>query len=394
MSLDQFVVSFYGNAETGLRPKPNSAAMNARKVDLRYTLNIEGFYESAEISFPSLLGGLSVGEAQRLMDVSFRDHVEIRVGELLVWEGRVARIGYGEGWVPDRITCVGYKDALNDYWIDETSATAITSGNALKLAIINYAPSLRLGNGDQFQPPNVNHAGGLREFYKMTPAELANLIVTEGDTTGVTIDVQVRDGRIVWIRRRLYPETATYSIPFDRHRVSWDEDSAGMAQTIQVETSADAAAHEGGVFVWLAAEASTSLFRDTWGFGGKIVLRTGDQEAEAAAAYRDTELTRRAEPLVQATINVTSDPATWITRHRAGAWPWYAVQPDGSTVTVGGKSQQHIIGVTVDAAGGVATYELGSLDPSMPKNQLRDVRKQSFLTRQYLDSNSGTKTRG
>lgn len=277
----------------------------------------------ATLALAPAIRGPIVGRIPSPIDIPQRGHVEISIGDTVIWEGfvrRRRRDGRTRGMTA--LTLVGYHLSLGDHWWSRTDMTsAITSGDALRAALADCAPWMTPGVvGDQWIDPQVVHGGGMTEFARMTVAQIIDQIEQEGDSRGRRVAAMCMPGRRIWLRPWQPPQEADYLIAFDERVASWEDSDEGMAASVTVERTS-------GGSTALGTSASNAAFVSTYGFGPSVLIPAGEISEDAAIALRNAELLRRAVPLVRATLEATNDPRTWLTRRYGATVPWWQPRP-------------------------------------------------------------------
>jgi hypothetical protein len=351
--------------------------INARREDLRFTTRIDAGFEGLEAGI-STLGYAPVGELEAMRDLPFFAHVELWKGsDTMLWEGRAGWRDYGNGNRVRAFRAHGYVSALGDDWVRSNTELALSGGEAIRTAIELYAPYLRIGNDSQFVLPTVTLARGWVTLYKLAPGYVIDMITKMGDVSNQKMDLQVWQGRVVWMQPRTAPDVAHYNTDFDERYVRWSEDPAEMASEITVEYTLTVTAGDGTktITVPLTSSAENTAFYPRHRFTKKRLIAGGEMDATSAAALRDRELASRSEPAVQATIFLSAGAGT-LDRLQApgGAVAVWDEMRAGRWARVGNKPKQPVVGATIDLNGKSVTLELGMFDPRLPKNYIREGR--------------------
>lgn len=272
---------------------------------------------------------------------------------------------------------------LGDSVVLETSTATVMSGAALQTIVNAYAPFLRVGNAEQFVDPNVTHAGGLAEWTRMTPAEVVDQIVKEGNSDGAPVDIAVWDNLTLWCVPRIEPAMPQYRLPFDPSTIAWEEDCGAMANRALAEYGTGA----GGTQV---AEAETVGFLDRWGFSRKVLIPAGDITEGAAIALRNRELTTRSTPEISVAISL--EDGEGLTMFSGIEQPQELVH-SLEWVQVGTEPAQPIVGTTFDATARSLTVELGAPSALLPHNM--NLRERNAVARieRLINPVSGGRTR-
>jgi hypothetical protein len=410
VSIEGYRIRVRSGVSRGLVEKHASVAINHRATFLRYSIGIEGGYLTAEIGMASDAPGWVVGELPTPMDIQFHDDITITRGGVTVWEGRVVEREFGAGGLVTGVICEGYFGALNDNWSRDTSTSDITSGEALESIFAAIAPNVRIGTTEQWTDPLVMHEetlvqtgtdafgapvyanrGGMYDFYRMTGGEAVALVLKEGNTAKQPLAFMILSEMTAHLFALAAPAEAEYTTAFDPERMTWRESVREMVSHILIEYQVELNTSDQTYEIAMTTEAETAGFLAAHGFEKHLFLPAGTMTPSGAIALRDTELTRRSQPQVQATITLSADPATWLARGMS-RWPYYAVLP-GKWVTVAGRGTQPIIAVTVDATAETAELELGELSSQLPKNLMIKERRARWHWERMLSLVSGTKVR-
>lgn len=354
--MNDYHVAISSSLETGRQPLAD-LDINADITDLRWSTTVNGF---GDLECGMDAGGPwpVVGYLPEPVNVPLRAHVEVWAGSRIVYEGRVRRRRRGPGGLFTGFTCEGYLAHLSDGWNDSETTASVTSGEALQQIVTMFAPYLRVGTAEQFIDPGVTHSGGLAEWTRMTPGEVVDQIIKEGDSDGNAIDIAVWENRTLWCVPRVTPSTPHYRLPFDESVVTWEDDAGSMASHVTVEYGDGS----GGT---LTVEAETTGFLSTHGFVRNLLIPAGDITSAAAVALRDRELTTRATPDVSATVSLIDGEMLPLF---SGAEQPQALVRALEWVQVGDEPMQIIVGTTHDATARSLTLELGQPSPLLPKN--------------------------
>lgn len=339
--------------------------LSAGATDIRYSWDKAG---PAGMTLGVSVPGRApvVGPLPEPIDAPLRAHAELWQGSTIVWEGFVRSRERGRGGSVTGLSLVGYSQSLSDNWLRATSPpppsnVPLTIGSVLAVAINELAPWLRPGVvGEQWTDPGIVHPTGREQFSRMTPAQIIDQARQQGDSRGREVWVMCMPGRRAWVFPSVAPSEPRYRVAFDHRVQRWTESDEGMASTVTVEYGT-------GSSGTLSDTAVNATFQSARGFNPEVVLSVGNVGADAAVALRNMELAKRSSPRVSATLAAGSDPATWLADRHGVPVPYWLPRP-GEWVGVAGEPLLPIVGVSVDASGGTATYELGEPDPWLPKN--------------------------
>lgn len=290
-------------------------------------------------------------------------HVELWHGSTILWDGYVLTEERGLGGVITRIAAAGYMQSLADIEWDYTGYSSATTGEQMMRRLLDQrAPWLRPDTSGRWIDPLVT-LGALDSYNGQSVAQIVDIIRNAGDIARNQLWIMARPGRSVVMEPRLAPTEPHYRIAFDHRVQAWTADYSQTARAVRARygPSSSPASTD------LAVNPDSESFR-------VVTVQAGDVGVDAANALRDAELARRGEPIVKGTLTTTRDVRTWLTLSGGQSVPWW--QPVvGEWVAVAGYNPLPIVGVTVDAIGGSATYELGERDLSLSWNRGRLARQ-------------------
>lgn len=305
----------------------------------------------------------TVGILPADMAIPEHAHIEVWRGSTILWDGYVLTEDRGLGGMITRIAAVGYMTSLADIEWDYTGFAGATTGDLMMRRLLDQrAPWLRPDTSGRWLDPLVT-LGALDSYNGQSVAQIVDVIRNAGDVMHNPIWIMARPGRSVVMEPRLAPTEPHYRIAFDHRVASWSADYSQTARAVRARygPSSSPASTD------LAVNPDSESFR-------VVTVQAGDVGVDAANALRDAELARRSQPIVKGTLTATRDVRTWLTLSGGQSVPWW--QPVvGEWVAVAGYDPLPIVGVTVDAIGGSATYELGERDLSLSWNRGRLARQ-------------------
>lgn len=305
----------------------------------------------------------TVGILPADMAIPEHAHIEIWRGSTILWDGYVLTEDRGQGGVITRIAAVGYMTSLADIEWDYTGFAGATTGEQMMRRLLDQrAPWLRPDTSGRWLDPLVT-LGALDSYNGQSVAQIVDVIRNAGDVMHNPIWIMARPGRAVVMEPRLAPTEPHYRIAFDQRVQAWSADYSQTARAVRARYGPSSSPASTA----LAVNPDSESFR-------VVTVQAGDVGVDAANALRDAELARRSEPIVKGTLAATRDVRTWLTLSGGQSVPWW--QPVvGEWVAVAGYDPLPIVGVTVDAIGGSATYELGERDLSLSWNRGRLARQ-------------------
>lgn len=366
--MSDFYLVVKSSLESGAKPLAEMG-LSSDVTTLRYTTNANG-YGDLDVGMDGGIPYPVVGYLPQPINLPLRAHVEIWYGSVRTYQGRVIRRQRGPGGLFTGFAAQGYWSALNDGWLNSSSTVDITSGDALIAALAAAATYIRVGNDEQFIDPGIVHVDGLSEWRYMTPGEMANQIAQEGNSDGQPVDIGVWDGPRLWCLPRVAPDVPTYRIGFDPSVVSWEDDCSRMASHIVVQY---------GNNNDLTSEAETADFYDRNGFTSRMFIPAGDIRLAAATAFRNSELTVRAQPDVTAMLSLVDGEGL---RLLSGAEQPPELVRSLEWVQVGDEPLQPIVGTVFDATAKTLSVELGNPSPYLPRNaNIREMTAVAQLMR-------------
>lgn len=286
----QFTVRLFGtlgSAQSGVAL--DTITFAGSDVSFEFTTEIPGGFGGANV------GGM-IQQDNQLIPAYLPDpvtelppfaHVEILAGMDVVWEGQATEPQLDSAGYPVGFQASGYWSALGDTEFESTDTTAVTSGEILRDARPTF---LHLGTGEQFEPPQVEHAPA--DFDGMTYGQIWDAIVKEGDGLGNALDLMIWDNRVVWAHRRIPPQVAHYRVDLgdsglELNEVPWSE-AVGRVRTRYEDSVGDTQETE-----WFEASAFVGTFgrqREKTLEGGKL---TAAQAAGVARVYLAQHSIRR-----------------------------------------------------------------------------------------------------
>lgn len=302
-------------------------------------------------------------------------HVELWANGMLVWDGRIRKIGGPEG--SDRaFVAEGYAIAgMSDFPYQNTSTALTTSGAIFRDAIQTAAPTITIGDDEDFIDPLTEHAPV--EYHNLYPAAIATQLTQEGGTANVLWDFYLKPGRIACFR----PRTSTapdYRIPItDDTPVIRDYGNAYGGAVVTY--TKDNVGFE-------TAVGTSDDFVGEYGIS-RIAVITADETSDAGALQlRDTAIKTRAVPTVSvAKVLQLND---WIaTTSGADVPPWTLLA--GETIQIGNLAPVPIVQITINGKTGQVQLGLGDAAPSDWNAYVADLRRRSAMLSQNLNPVTG-----
>ena len=293
-------------------------------------------------------------------DMALPEHADVQIwsGSSMLWDGYLDTVERGQGGIITNIQLKGYWSALADITWDRTAYDTATSGDLmLRRMLSERAPWLRPDTAGRWIDPQVTLAA-LDSYVGQSIGQIAEVIRNAGDSAHHQLLLMTRPGRNVVIEPRLAPIEPQYRTAFDPRRISrWQEIYSETARAVRVRYGPSSST---ATTDW-AINPDSQSFRD-------VTLEAGDIGVDAAIAQRNTELARRSDPTVVATVRATREVESWLVTPSGQSVPWW--QPTiGEWVAIAEYPALPIVGVSVSTHGGTATYELGAPDLTLAKNR-------------------------
>ncbi|MBX6354540.1 MAG: hypothetical protein IRZ05_01655 [Micromonosporaceae bacterium] len=340
-----------------------------REVSAELTTAIDAGYDTATIRAPAVFGGMPLYTLlQGRADIEPFAHVDVRLGEAIVWQGLVTT------YLMDRLAlaglgCVGYGRGLRHQAWSGGAGTALT---VLQSLIRDTAPFVDLGPDSLVVDPGFDLTS--EQTKSLTLPDLVRAINENGSLQGYPVACQVWDGPNgpqVVIVPRIPPTEPDIVIPPDDPGLTInDVELDSLINRVQVSNGTTTITHP-------ANDAEIDM-------GALSIVRTETVTLDSKATASQMESYARAHLAAYSRLRVSG---SWRTTERLPTPSGARVPPAsvraGAWALVPGVGVLQIVRTTYTYPAGEWSCEFGALSPN--EQMARQIQGLAISSYRYLN---------